>query len=111
MYQAQQGDLIWLDFDPSKGKEIQKRRPGLVISGNSYNRVTGFAIIVPITSQTRSWSSRYDLIDYDIKGQINTNQLYSFDLSQRNPEFIQKLDDSDFFQIAQMINQNFDFGL
>lgn len=26
------GDVVWIDFDPQKGNEIQKRRPALVIS-------------------------------------------------------------------------------
>lgn len=35
IYIPEQGDLIWLDFDPSSGKEIMKRRPAFVISKNS----------------------------------------------------------------------------
>ncbi|WP_154064494.1 type II toxin-antitoxin system PemK/MazF family toxin, partial [Enterococcus faecalis] len=27
-----QKDIVWIDFDPSKGKEIRKRRPALVVS-------------------------------------------------------------------------------
>jgi hypothetical protein len=26
-YIPEQGDLVWLDFDPSSGKEIMKRQP------------------------------------------------------------------------------------
>lgn len=31
-YTPEQGDIVWLDFDPSSGKEIIKRRPAFVIS-------------------------------------------------------------------------------
>ncbi|WP_161943354.1 type II toxin-antitoxin system PemK/MazF family toxin, partial [Streptococcus suis] len=31
-YIPQKQDIIWIDFDPSLGKEIQKRRPALVVS-------------------------------------------------------------------------------
>ena len=32
IYIPKKGDIVWIDFDPSVGKEIQKRRPGLVVS-------------------------------------------------------------------------------
>ncbi|MEY3786810.1 MAG: PemK-like, MazF-like toxin of type toxin-antitoxin system, partial [Pseudomonadota bacterium] len=31
-YVPEQGDIIWLSFDPSSGKEIIKRRPAYVVS-------------------------------------------------------------------------------
>ncbi|HFS4778978.1 type II toxin-antitoxin system PemK/MazF family toxin, partial [Enterococcus faecium] len=31
IYIPKKGDIVWIDFDPSVGKEIQKRRPGLVV--------------------------------------------------------------------------------
>ena len=40
-YIPDQGDLIWLDFDPSSGKEIMKRRPAFVISRKAFNEHTG----------------------------------------------------------------------
>ncbi|EAA0246186.1 type II toxin-antitoxin system PemK/MazF family toxin, partial [Listeria monocytogenes] len=30
-YIPKKGDIVWIDFDPAAGKEIQKRRPGLVV--------------------------------------------------------------------------------
>jgi mRNA-degrading endonuclease toxin of MazEF toxin-antitoxin module len=31
-YTPKSGDIVWLEFDPQKGKEIQKTRPALTIS-------------------------------------------------------------------------------
>jgi mRNA-degrading endonuclease toxin of MazEF toxin-antitoxin module len=36
-YTPEQGDIVWLDFDPSSGKEIIKRRPAFVISQKKFN--------------------------------------------------------------------------
>ncbi|WP_366522824.1 type II toxin-antitoxin system PemK/MazF family toxin [uncultured Planococcus sp.] len=33
-----QGDLVYLNFDPSTGMEIQKRRPAIVLSNTEYNK-------------------------------------------------------------------------
>lgn len=48
------GDIVWIDFDPQKGNEIQKRRPALVISPRVYNGTAmNLAFICPITSTKR----------------------------------------------------------
>ena len=49
-YVPDQGDIVWLDFNPSSGKEIMKRRPAFVISRKAFNNHTGLAIVAPITS-------------------------------------------------------------
>ncbi len=52
---------MWIDFDPSVGKEIQKRRPGLVVSRYEFNRKTMFSVICPITSTIKNLPTRYSL--------------------------------------------------
>ena len=44
------GDLIEMNFRPAAGREIDKRRPAIVLSPVSYNRKSGLCIAVPITS-------------------------------------------------------------
>src|SRR3989338_1107331 len=53
VYVPDQGDIVWLDFDPSSGKEIIKRRPAFVISRKIFNEHTELAIVAPITSNIR----------------------------------------------------------
>lgn len=43
-------DIILLDFNPQSGHEIQKKRPALVLSNDAFNRMTGLAMVCPITS-------------------------------------------------------------
>jgi mRNA-degrading endonuclease toxin of MazEF toxin-antitoxin module len=90
-YIPEQGDLIWLDFDPSSGKEIMKRRPAFVISKKSFNEHTRMAIVAPITSTIRGIKLEVILPD-EIKtdGAILVHQLKSIDFMQRNAEFIEK---------------------
>ena len=76
IYVPKKGDIVWIDFDPSVGKEIQKRRPGLVVSRYDFNRKTMFAVICPITSTMKSLPTRYTLPnELDTKGQILISQL------------------------------------
>jgi len=49
-YIPKQGDIIKMDFNPTKGHEQQGRRPALVVSNASYNKFArGVAIVCPIT--------------------------------------------------------------
>lgn len=52
-YIPERNDLIWLDFEPTKGKEIGKYRPALVLSSQAYNQQTGLLICCPISTSIR----------------------------------------------------------
>lgn len=83
-YIPKKGDIVWIDFDPSAGKEIQKRRPSLVVSRYEFNRKTLFAVICPITSTKKNLPTRYSLPeDLDIKGQVIVSQLKSLGFKER----------------------------
>jgi mRNA interferase MazF len=43
-------DIVWLDFDPTKGKEIGKYRPALILSYQAYNKATGLVICAPVST-------------------------------------------------------------
>jgi hypothetical protein len=47
------GDLIWTDFDPTRGREQAGRRPALVISPAAFTENTNLAVVCPITSRVR----------------------------------------------------------
>lgn len=48
MFVPERGDIVWLSFDPQKGREIQKTRPALVISPYKYNLKSNLALFLPI---------------------------------------------------------------
>ena len=52
-YIPQRNDIVWLDFEPVKGKEIGKYRPALVLSSKEYNQKSGLLICCPISTSIR----------------------------------------------------------
>lgn len=51
----QRGDIVWVDFDPSKGHEQKKRRPAILVSNPAaiatvIHRHGGMVTVVPLTS-------------------------------------------------------------
>ena len=46
-YHPERGDLIEMNFQPAVGREIDKRRPAIVLTPLSYNRRSGICLAVP----------------------------------------------------------------
>lgn len=88
-----EGDIIWIDFEPNSGKEIDKIRPALVLSPATFNKMTGLAIIVPITSKARSFSDQLAIplpSGLQTSGRCATWQVRSLDYQARGADFIEK---------------------
>lgn len=44
------GSIWWVDLDPTRGAEIQKTRPAVVLSGDGLNRVRRTVVVVPLST-------------------------------------------------------------
>jgi mRNA interferase MazF len=79
-----EGDLIWTEFDPRRGREQAGRRPALVLSHRNFSKATGFAIVCPITTRVRPFASSVVLPEgLPIIGEILTSHIRSIDLLAR----------------------------
>jgi mRNA interferase MazF len=89
-YIPDRGHFIWIDFSPQAGHEQGGHRPGLVLSPRSFNRLTGFALVCPMTSRRKS---RYFEIHIDQVGQMGggailIDHVRSLDWQARGARFI-----------------------
>lgn len=92
IYTPDKGDLVWLDFEPQKGREIQKTRPAIVLTAYKYNIKSGLALFVPITSQIKGYPFEV-LIDFEeVKGAALCDQVRSMDWKARKASKILALD-------------------
>ena len=79
------GDLVYINFNPQSGHEQAGHRPGIVLSPKTFNEVTGFAAVCPITNTVRGWGYEVQLPDgLAFQGVILTDQVKSLDWKARN---------------------------
>jgi mRNA interferase MazF len=46
----QRGDISWINFDPSVGQEIKKKRPAIIVSNNMSNKYLKRFQVIPVSS-------------------------------------------------------------
>jgi mRNA interferase MazF len=73
-------DEVWLiALDPSKGSEIKKTRPCLVISPDEMNEPLQTVLVAPMTTTLRSYPTRVNLTFRNKTGQVALDQLRAVD--------------------------------
>jgi len=45
------GEVWWVNFDPSVGGEIRKKRPAIIVSNDAANKYLNRVQVVPVTSK------------------------------------------------------------
>lgn len=80
-----QGDVIIIDFDPSKGHEQKGNRPALVVSNHDFTRLTQSLVkVVPISTTTNKFPLHLPIPDgLKVHGVVEVQQETTLDLSAR----------------------------
>lgn len=81
----QQGDVYWVDPNPTSGREMKNRHHFVVITPDKIN-LLGISMMVPITP-ARTFAQKMGLtvqvVGHDTFGVAVCNQVRSFDLQAR----------------------------
>ena len=79
---AERFDVFLIELDPTRGKEIKKTRPCLVISPDEMNQHVDTVIVAPMTTRGRTYPTRVSC-SFDAKeGQIILDQIRTIDRSR-----------------------------
>ncbi|MFQ5661437.1 MAG: type II toxin-antitoxin system PemK/MazF family toxin [Gammaproteobacteria bacterium] len=82
-YVPDRNEIVWLDFEPKKGKEIGKYRPAFVLSSREYNKQTGLLICCPISTSIRRAVTEIPVSGLDQPSVVVANLIHTLDWRSR----------------------------
>ena len=97
------GDLVWVGFNPTKGREQAKTRPALVVSPKAYNQKTGLSLMCPITSAQKGYPFEVEVKEKQVSGVILSDHVRSLDWQARNVRFIARANASVLSQVQRKL--------
>lgn len=99
-------DVYWVDLNPTKGSEINKIRPAVVVSPNELNRHLNTVIIIPLTSTLTPYSWRVKCTLDGKKCMIATDQIRTVD-KQRIGKLIGVLNEDEKESLVEVLEEMF----
>lgn len=100
-YIPDQGDIIWLNFDPQIGHEQSSLRPAVVVSNIIIAQTSNLVMVCPISSTKREYPTYVNLDDLketrdlilETSGKVLCEQVKAIDYTdnRRNVSFKEKM--------------------
>ncbi|MDR3295212.1 MAG: type II toxin-antitoxin system PemK/MazF family toxin [Clostridiales Family XIII bacterium] len=102
---VKQGDIIFVDFAPTKGREQTGERPALVVSQTAYNQKSGFVLACPITSTVKPMKIRVKLDERTkTQGDILCEQVRIVDLKERMHRTVENIPKDILQEVSNIIS-------
>ena len=102
------GDVWWVNFEPSIGGEIRKKRPAIIVSNNAANKFLNRVQVIPITSNTdRLFPSEAYVTVAGKKGKAMADQLATVS-KQRLSKRIGSISDDEMNMVVEAIKIQLD---
>ena len=104
-YIPKQGDIVMINFNPTKGHEQRGYRPAIVVSNNVFNEHTKMMIACPISSNIKNFPTHYTLVESKkIKGAVLCEHIRSIDYEQRKIKFVEKASNADLIAVLTLLD-------
>jgi mRNA interferase MazF len=101
-----QYDIILVNLDPTIGSEIQTTRPCVIISPNEMNKHLQTIVIAPMTSTSKPYPTRIEVVHTEKSGWIVIDQLRTID-RQRIIKALGKLKGSEIKAVKSILKETF----
>ena len=96
-------DIIWLDFEPKRGRAVGKYRPALVLSSAGYNGKTGLLICCPISTSIRGGITEVPIAGMDKPSVIAASLVQTLSWKERKAKKIRKASRREFVETLQRL--------
>lgn len=100
-----QGSIYWFNPEPSRGSELRKIRPGVIVSPDEMNSNIKTVIIVPLTSTVKPWDFRLKIEVVGHSSSLACDQIRSIDKTRLKEQIgsLKKSDIEKLFVLLQSI--------
>ena len=98
-YIPERNDIVWLDFEPKKGKEIGKYRPAFVLSSKEYNSKTTMLICCPISTSIRGGATEVPISNIDTPSVVASSIVQTLSWKDHKCKFITKAEQGVFKEV------------
>lgn len=71
--------IVLVKLDPTRGSELQKTRPSVVVSPSEINARLKTVVIAPITSTVKKYPTRIPIDQENVRGSIALDQIRAID--------------------------------
>lgn len=100
-YIPEQKDIVWINFNPTKGHEQKGKRPALVVSASDYNERAGLFLVCPITKKKKGYPFEVEVNGKEVEGVVLSDQVCSLDWKERKVSFAQKVKENIFRKVKE----------
>ena len=91
-YIPRKGDIVFINFNPQKGREQAGKRPAITLSPYEYNKI-GLGVFCPITTKEKGYPFEVKLSEtLKTRGVVLSDHIKSLDWTGREIRFIEKAD-------------------
>jgi len=80
--ELKQYSIVLVNLDPTKGSEMKKIRPCVIISPNEMNKYLNTIVVAPMTTNLNKYPSRVAVKHNNKKGMITLDQIRTIDKSR-----------------------------
>ncbi|NCT56554.1 MAG: MazF family transcriptional regulator [Legionella sp.] len=87
-YIPERNHIVWIDFEPTKGREIGKYRPAFILSSKTYNQKTGLVICCPISTSIRGGATEVLIHNMDKPSVVAASLIQTLAWKERKIKFL-----------------------
>lgn len=107
-YFPNQGDIVFLNFNPQSGHEQAGHRPALIVSSSVFYQYTKLAIVCPITNTNKPFPLHIPLVGTKTTGYILTEHIKCLDIYAREAQYVETLGQTTLDDVLDIINGFFE---
>ena len=100
----ERGDIVWIDFSPTKGHEQSGLRPAVVLSIGKYNSFSGLVVVCPVTSKRKDYFFEVAIEGPKGKSFVLADQIRTFDITERIKKTTGKISESEINEVLAKVS-------